>query len=85
MYNGHFPTDKSVRSVVGCSGYVTAVAVCQNQRFYSGLGVFNFDLNWCYLSSTPRELRERGAILNKRYWCVTAIPQPQRTKVPVRL
>jgi hypothetical protein len=34
----------------GYSGYVTAVAAGQSQRFYSGVGIFN----WYYLSSPPQ-------------------------------
>ena len=37
--NGHYPTDTSVRSD---NGYVTAVAVGQSQRLYSGVGIFNW-------------------------------------------
>jgi hypothetical protein len=37
----------------GCSGYVTAVAAGQSQRFYSGVGFFG----WYYLSSPPQILR----------------------------
>jgi hypothetical protein len=37
-----------------CSGYVTAVAVGQNQRLYSGVGIFN----WLYLSLPPQVLIE---------------------------
>ena len=37
----------------GCNGNVTAVAVGQSQRLYSGVRVFTGN----YLSSTPRELR----------------------------
>jgi hypothetical protein len=37
----------------GCNGYVTAVAAGQIQRFYSGVGIFN----WYYLSSPPQILR----------------------------
>ena len=58
--NDHSPTDTSV-----CSG-VTAVAAGQSQRFYSGVGIFN----WYYLSSPPQilrfpvvELETRGLIL----------------------
>ena len=32
------------------NGYVTAVATGQSQRFYSGVGIFN----WYYLSSPPQ-------------------------------
>jgi hypothetical protein len=38
---------------VYCNGYVTAVAAGQSQRFYSGVGIFN----WYYLSSPPQILR----------------------------
>jgi hypothetical protein len=50
--NGH-KAQVSVRSGVTVIGYVTAVAAGKSQRFYSGVGIFN----WYYLSSTPRELR----------------------------
>jgi hypothetical protein len=50
----------------GCNGYVTAVAAGQSQRFYSGVGIFN----WRYLSSPPQiprvsryHLETRGLIL----------------------
>ena len=43
------------------SGYVTAVAAGQSQRFYSGVGIFNF--NWYYLSSPPQIPRRRGVDL----------------------
>ena len=60
LHNGHTPTDKNIRlGVRYCSGYVTAVTAGQSQRFYSGMGIFN----WYYLSSTPRELRLPGADL----------------------
>ena len=44
---------------VACNGYVTAVAVGQSQRFYSGVGIFN----WYYLSSPPQIPRPIGADL----------------------
>jgi hypothetical protein len=44
---------------LGCNGYVTAVAVGQSQRLYSGVGIFN----WCYLSSPPQILRFPGVHL----------------------
>jgi hypothetical protein len=42
-------------TATGRYGYVTAEAVAagQSQRFYSGVGIFN----WCYLSSPPQILR----------------------------
>jgi hypothetical protein len=41
---GHNPTDASVRSgVTAMSMYVTAVAVGQSQRLYSGVGIFTGD------------------------------------------
>jgi hypothetical protein len=43
----------------GCNGYVTAVAAGQSQRFYSGMGIFN----WYYLSSPPQVLLRRGVQL----------------------
>jgi hypothetical protein len=39
--------------------WVTAVAAGQIQRFYSGVGIFN----WHHLSSTPRGFRGRGVCL----------------------
>ena len=50
MCNGHSPTEKSVRPGVTCKGFVTAVAIGQSQRLYSGVGIFN----WHYLSSPPQ-------------------------------
>jgi hypothetical protein len=52
LCTGHSPTDTGARSGVTCSGYVTvtAVAAGQSQRFYSGVGIFN----WHYLSSPPQ-------------------------------
>jgi hypothetical protein len=50
IYNGHFPTETSVRSPFGCNGHVTAVAVGQRQRLYSGVGMFTGN----YLSSLYR-------------------------------
>ena len=49
-------TQVSVR--VYSNGYVTAVAVAagQSQRFYSGVGIFN----WYYLSSAHPELSGLG-------------------------
>jgi hypothetical protein len=49
----------------GCSGYVTAVAAGQSQRFYSGVAIFN----WYYFSSPPQIPRipeaplERGGLV----------------------
>jgi hypothetical protein len=43
----------------GCSGYVTAMAVGQKQRLYSGVIMFTGN----YLTSTPRALRIGGAQL----------------------
>jgi hypothetical protein len=48
---GHSPTDISVRSGATAM-YVTAVAAGQSQRFYSGVGIFN----WHYLGSPPQIL-----------------------------
>ena len=42
-----------------CNGYVTAVAVGQSQRLYSGVGMFTR----YYLSSLPQKLRVRGVQL----------------------
>jgi hypothetical protein len=39
IYNGHSPTETSVRSVMGYNGHVTAVAVGQRQRLYSGVRI----------------------------------------------
>jgi hypothetical protein len=38
IFNGHSPTETSARSGVACSGYVTAVAAGQSQRFYFWYG-----------------------------------------------
>jgi hypothetical protein len=46
----------------GCNGCVTAVAAGQSQRFYSGVGIFN----WHYLSSPPQVLRGPGAHLESK-------------------
>jgi hypothetical protein len=50
-------TDISQRTQVSVrvydNGHVTAVAVGQSQRLYSGVGIFN----WYYLSSPPQNLR----------------------------
>jgi hypothetical protein len=53
--NAHSPTD----TTFGCNGHVTAMAVGQRQRLYSGVRMFTGN----YLSSTPRALRVRGAKL----------------------
>ena len=60
--NGHSPTEKSVRSGVTIM-YVTAVAVAagQIQRFYSGVGIFN----WYYLSSPPQIPRGSRFVLEE--------------------
>jgi hypothetical protein len=58
-HNGHSQTDTSSRSGVN-NGYVTAVAACQSQRFYSSVGIFN----WHYLSSPPQIPRAPGSPLN---------------------
>jgi hypothetical protein len=49
----------AARRLFGRSGYVTAVAAGQSQRFYSGAGFFS----WYYPSFTPRDLCSRGAYL----------------------
>ena len=43
----------------GCNGYVTAMAVGQRQRLYSGVRMFTGN----YLTSTPRALRFPGVEL----------------------
>ena len=49
--DGHSPTDTSARSGVAVMyNTVTAVAVGQSRRLYSGVGIFN----WYYLSSPPQ-------------------------------
>jgi hypothetical protein len=55
--NGHLPNGE--KYPFGCSGYVTAVAAGQSQRFYSGVGMSD----WYYLSSPPQILRAPGAVL----------------------
>ena len=47
---------------LGCNGDVTAVAVGQSQRLYSGVRMFTGN----YLSSTPRALRFPGVYLELR-------------------
>jgi hypothetical protein len=44
------PFPNGCKRPFGCDGYVTAVAAGQSQRFYSGVGIFN----WYYLSSPPQ-------------------------------
>ena len=46
QHNGH-------KCPFGCNDHVTAVAAGQSQRYYSGVGIFN----WYYLSSPPQSLR----------------------------
>ena len=70
----------------GCNVYVTAVAAGQSQRFYSGVGIFN----WYYLSSPPKTLLrpvvdlERGGLT---YYTVilgvvgTSSPSPLRSYI----
>jgi hypothetical protein len=55
-----FPNGK--KCPFGCNGYVTAVAVGQSQRLYSGVGIFN----WYYLSSPPQILCAPGVELELR-------------------
>jgi hypothetical protein len=55
------PQPNGKKRPFGCNGYVTAMAVGQRQRLYSGFSARTFTGN--YLSSTPRELRTRGAQL----------------------
>jgi hypothetical protein len=65
MRNGYSPTptDISARSgVLHGSGYVTDVAAGQSQRFYSGVGIFN----WCHLSLPPQVLRPPVVHLESR-------------------
>jgi hypothetical protein len=52
--NGHSPTDIGVRS--GVKGHVTAMAVGQRQRLYSGVRMVTRN----YLSSPPQIPRARG-------------------------
>ena len=54
-----FLNGKNVRSGVAV---VTAMAVGQRQRLYSGVRMFTGN----YLSSTPRELRVPGVYLERR-------------------
>jgi hypothetical protein len=69
LCNGHSPTETSFRSVV------TAMAVGQRQRLYSGVGM----LTGNYLSSTPRALRcAKGPNLNERHW---HLPETSRRMV----
>jgi hypothetical protein len=55
IYNGYMqrPFPNGHKCPFGRNGYVTAVAAGQSQRFYSGVGIFN----WYYLSSPPQILR----------------------------
>jgi hypothetical protein len=57
MCNGHSLTENCP---FGCNGYVTAVAVGQSQRLYSGVGLFN----WHYLSSPPQIPRLSRVVLD---------------------
>jgi hypothetical protein len=54
IYSGYmyWPFPNGHKCPFGCNGYVTAVAAGQSQRFYSGVGIFN----WYYLSSPPQIL-----------------------------
>jgi hypothetical protein len=54
-YNGYMqrPFPQRKKCPFGCNGYVTAMAVGQRQRLYSGGRMFTGN----YLSSTPRALR----------------------------
>jgi hypothetical protein len=50
---------------INSTGYVTAVAAGQSQRFYSGVGIFN----WCYLSSAhPDPSVPGGSVLKQGDW-----------------
>ena len=70
LSNGHkFP--------FGCGGYVTAVAAGQSQRFYSGVGIFN----WFISVRLLRSHEPPGAPLNQRDLYVTAIPQRPTDKI----
>jgi hypothetical protein len=55
IYNGYMqrPFPNGHKCPFGCGGCVTAVAAGQSQRFYSGVGIFN----WYNLSSPPQILR----------------------------
>jgi hypothetical protein len=55
IYNGYMkqPFPNGHKCPFGCNGFVTAVAAGQSQRFYSGVGIFN----WYYLSLPPQILR----------------------------
>jgi hypothetical protein len=52
IYYGYMlrPFPNGHKCPFGCNGHVTAVAVGQSQRLYSGVGIFN----WYYLSSPPQ-------------------------------
>jgi hypothetical protein len=52
-----FPNANGHKCPFGCNGYVTAMAVGQRQRLYSGVRIFTGN----YLSSPPQILRTRGA------------------------
>jgi hypothetical protein len=54
-YNMQRPFPNGHKCPLGCinNGYVTAMAVGQRQRLYSGVRIFTGN----YISSTPRELR----------------------------
>jgi hypothetical protein len=55
IYNGYMqrPFLNGRKCPFGCNGYVTAMAVGQRQRLYSGVRMFTGN----YLNSTPRALR----------------------------
>jgi hypothetical protein len=62
----------------GCNGYVTAVAVGQRKRLYSGVRMFT----WFYLSSINLSGWHKGPGSILGHWYVTVIPQrPTDTSV----
>ena len=75
MYNGHCLAPNGPKCPFGCDGYVTVVAAGQVQRFYSGVGIFN----WHYLSSPPQIPQELGVPLesgrlNSNLWyCLLSV------------
>jgi hypothetical protein len=69
--NGHSPPGH--KFPFGCNGYVTAMAVGQGQRLYSGVRMFT----GYYLSSTPRALRFPGVYLELK-----PFNSPSRTYSP---
>jgi hypothetical protein len=78
IYNGYMqrPFPNGHKRPFGCNGHVTAVTAGQSQRFYSGVGIFN----WYYPSSPPQIPRRPGVQLESEWLKFLTASLPKRLR-----